>query len=67
MLVSLIAIYMLDGTGDPLVHLTTPIYTNIVIGKLKNGTERSKIGRKNQTQNAFTVANLLLSTLMMSN
>lgn len=26
---------MLDGTGDPLVHLTTPIYTNVVIGKLK--------------------------------
>ena len=43
MLVSLVVIHMLDGTGDPLVDLTTPIYTNTVIGKLKKGNERRYI------------------------
>ena len=67
MLVSLVVIHMLDGTGDPLVDLTTPIYTNTVIGKLKKGNERRYIGRKDETQNVFSVANLRLSTLLMSN
>ena len=67
MLVSLVVIHMLDGTDDPLVHLTTPIYTNVVIGKLKKGNERRYIGRMDETQNVFSVANLRLSTLLMSN
>ena len=37
---------MLDGTGDPLVHLTTPIYTNVVKGKFKKGIERRPIGKR---------------------
>ena len=54
MLVSLIVMYMLEGTGDPLVHLTTPIYANVVKGKLKKGIERRQIGKKNETKNAFS-------------
>ena len=68
MLVSLIVIYMLDGTGDPLVHLTTPIYTNAVTGKLKKGNWK-KLNRKKESNSKclISVANLLLSTLRMSN
>lgn len=32
-------VHAIDGTGNPLVHLTTPIYTNVVKGKLKKGIE----------------------------
>lgn len=32
-------VHAIDGTGNPLVHLTTPIYTNVVKGKLQKGIE----------------------------